>query len=62
MFSFVIKISISVRKAVQLVNTIPMLGLINDIVEVVRVDPDPNKFSVIVSNTFVVFNDLFCFL
>ena len=35
MFSFVIKIAKDVNKAVYLVNTIPMLGFINDIVEVV---------------------------
>ena len=40
-----IRIAIDVNKAVELVNTIPMLGLINDIVEVPIADPDPQNFS-----------------
>ena len=55
MYSFVIKLAKDVRRAVELVNTIPMLVLINDIVEVVLVDPDPNKVSVTINNTFFFF-------
>ena len=43
-----IEIARDVSKAVELVNTIPMLGFINDIVEVVIAEPDPNKISVII--------------
>ena len=52
MYSLVIKIAILVNKAVEEVNTIPMLGLNNGIVEVVIADPDPNETSVINNNTF----------
>ena len=55
MYSFVIRIAIDVKKAVELVNTKQMLGLINDIVEVPIVDPDPNKISVISKKTFFLF-------
>ena len=43
MYSFVIKIAMYVRSAVELVKTIPVLGWIIDIVEVVIADPDPKK-------------------
>ena len=51
MSSFVIKVAIDVRRAVELVSSIPILGLINDIVEVVIADPDLNKISVTTNNT-----------
>ena len=41
-----------VNKAVELVNTIPMLGFINDVVDVLIAAPDPNKISVIIKKTF----------
>ena len=44
MYSLVIKVAILVNKAVEEINTIPMLGLINDIVEVLIADPDPTNF------------------
>ena len=47
-----IRIAIDVNKAVELDNTMPMLGLINDIVEVLIADPDPIKISVINNITF----------
>ena len=59
MNSLVIKIAILVNKAVEEVKTIPMLGLINDIVEVLIADPDPTKLSVIINYTFFLFNDLY---
>ena len=52
MYSLVIKIAIVDNKAVEEVKTLPMLGLINDIVDVEIADPDPIKFSVIINNTF----------
>ena len=51
MYSFAIKIAIDVNKAVELVNTLPIVGFINDIVEVVIVDPDPNYIPVIYKST-----------
>ena len=42
-------------KAVEEVNTIPMLGFINDIVDVEKADSDPIKISVIYNNTFFLF-------
>ena len=39
-----IRIAIDVNKAVELVNTVPMLGLINDIVEGLIANPDQKKF------------------
>ena len=48
MHLFVISTAIDVNRAVELVNTIPMLGFSNDNVEVVIADPDPNKSSVII--------------
>ena len=54
MHSLVIKTAILVNKAVEEVNTIPMLELINDIVQVLIADPDPTKFSVIINNIFFI--------
>ena len=52
-----------VNKVVEIVNTIPMLRLINDFVEVPIADPDPDKFSVIISDiTFFLFQDLYFLL
>ena len=62
MFSFVIKIAINVKRAVELVNTIRMLGFNNDIVEIPIADPDPNKFSVIINNTFFFLRIFYFFL
>ena len=47
-----IKIAREVNKAVEEINTIPMLGFINDIVDVEIADPDPIKISVIINNIF----------
>ena len=55
-------IAIDGNKAVELVNTIPMLGLINDIVEVFLIDPDTNKFSVTNITTFFSLNFFYLFL
>ena len=41
-----------VNKAVEEVNTIPILGFNIDSVEVPNTDPDPTKISVIINNTF----------
>ena len=62
MYSLVIKIAILVNKAVEEVNTIPILGFNNDIVEVPIADPDPTNISVIINNTFFLFKDLYFFL
>ena len=62
MYSFVIKIAIDVNKAVEEVNTLPMLGIISDIVELPIDDPDPINVSVIFNNSFFLFNDLYSFL
>ena len=51
-----IKIAQLVNKAVEEVNTIPMLGLINDIVEVLIADPDPIKISVITRRISIYLN------
>ena len=52
MYSIVIKIAIEVNKAVKGFNDIPMLGSVNELVEVPIADPDPNKSSVTV--TFIL--------
>ena len=52
MYSFVIKIAKDVKRAVDLIKTISKLGLINDIVEVLIVDPNANETSVIFNKTF----------
>ena len=62
MSSFVTKIAMDVRRAVELVIITRMLGLFNDIVEVLMADLDPNDSSVIINNTFIFFNDLYFFL
>ena len=54
-----IKIAIDVNKAVEEVNTIPMLGFISDIVEVPIADPDPINISVIINNIFFLFKFLY---
>ena len=51
--------AILVGEAVEEVNTIPMLGFINDIVEVVIADPEPTKISVTINKTFFSFKDLY---
>ena len=50
-----IRIAKDVNEAVELVNTIPMLGLINDIAEVLIADPDPQKISAMINITFFSF-------
>ena len=62
MYSFVIKIAILVNRAVKEVNTIPMLGLTNDMVDVEIEDPDATKVSVIINNAFFLFKFLYLFL
>ena len=47
-----------VNKAVEEVNTIPTLGIINDIADVEIADPGPIKISVIINNIFFLFKDL----
>ena len=47
-----------VNRAVEEVNTIPMLGFMSDIVEVVLALPDPIKISVIYKTTFFFFQFL----
>ena len=62
MYSLVIKIAILVNKAVEEVDSIPIFEFSNDNVEVPIADPDPNNISVILKNTFFLFNDLYFFL
>ena len=52
LYSFVIKMAILVKKAVLLVNTIPMLGTIIENVKVVFSQPDPKNISAINNKTF----------
>ena len=61
MYSLVIKTAMDVRRAVELVKNLPILGFINDIVEVSIADPDPIKNSVIINNTFFLFKPLYFF-
>ena len=56
-----INIPRDVNKAVEEVSTIPMLGFINDKVDVEIADPDPVKLSVIINNFLFLFNDLYFF-
>ena len=56
-----IKTAKDVKRAVLIVITIPMLGHIYDIVEVVIADPDPKTNSVIFKKTFFSFEDLYFF-
>ena len=51
--------AILVSEAVEEVNSIPMLGFDNDIVEVVIADPEPTKNSVTINKTFFSFKDLY---
>ena len=62
MYSFVIKITIDVKRAVELADTIPMLGINSDIVEVVFADSDLDKISNTINITFFLFKDLYFFL
>ena len=62
MYPRMIKISKDVKRAVLLVNTTPMLGLIIDIVEVPVADPEPIKISVIFIITLFLFTLLNFFL
>ena len=57
-----INIARDVNKAVEEVNTTPMLGFINDIVDVEISDPEPTKISVIINNTYFLFKLLYFFL
>ena len=57
-----IKKAREVNKAVEEGNTIPMLGFINDIVDVEIADPDAINISVIINNTFFFFKLLYFFL
>ena len=59
MYSFVIKIAIDVKRAVEVVKTIPMLEFIIDNVEVVIADPDLNKISMISNNAFLIEDSYF---
>ena len=51
-----------VSKAVKEVITLPKLGLIIERAEVVETDPEPNKTSVIIKNTFFLFKLLYFLL
>ena len=57
-----IRIAKDVNRPVELVNTIPMLGFFNEIVEIFIADPDHNKISVLNNIIFFLFRDLFFFL
>ena len=52
MHSLVIKTAMDVKSALELVNTIPMLGFLNDSVEIVTAHPDPNEISAKINNFF----------
>ena len=62
MYSLVINIAKLVIGAVEEVITIAMLGFPKEILEVVIVDADPNKVSVIINKTFFLFKLLYLFL
>ena len=62
MYLLVIKIAIDVNEAVEQVNTVPMLGFNNDILEVVIAGADPYKSSFIINKTFFLFKLLYFFL
>ena len=55
-----INIAVDVNRAVEVFKTIPMLGFLSDIVEVVIALPDPNKISVIINKTLFLYK-LFSF-
>ena len=61
MYSFVVKIALDVKRAVELVNATPLLGISIDNVEVVTADPDPNKISLLNNITFFLFIFLYFF-
>ena len=61
MYILVIKIAILVNRAVLLGIIIPAPGLIKSIVEELIVGADPINISVIINNTFFLFNDLYFF-
>ena len=48
-------------KLVEPVKTTPILGFINDIVEVLFADPDPTKISVTINRIFFLFKLLYFF-
>ena len=49
-----ISIAKDVIRAVEEVKTIPMLGFINDIVEIEIANPDPIKTSLIITDTLFI--------
>ena len=55
-------IDIDVNKSVELINTIPAFGLINDVVEVPTADPDTKKTSLIIKIAFFLFKLFYFFL
>ena len=57
-----IKIARDVDEAVEEVNTIPMLGFINDIVNVEIADHDPIKISLIIERIFFLFKFVYFIL
>ena len=59
---FVIKIAIYAGRARKLIITIPMLGFINDMVDITIADPDPIENSVTIKNFFFLFNDFCAYL
>ena len=61
MYSFVIEIASDANKAVEKVNTIPILGFNSDKVGVEIAGPDPTKISVIFDNIFSSFKILYFF-
>ena len=61
-FSFVIKIALDVWRAVELVNTMPILGFFNNKVDVEIADHEPIKLSAIINNTFFLYKFLYFFL
>ena len=57
-----INIARDVNKAVEDVSTIPMLGFINDIIDIHIALPLPINISVIINKAFFLFKLLFFFL
>ena len=51
-----------VSKAVEEVITLPILGIIKERVEIVIAEPEPNKISVTINNTFFLPEHLYFFL
>ena len=62
MYSFVIKISLNVVRAVLLVNTVPTLGLSIDNVDDVFAEAYPNNISVINNNIFFIRASILLFI